>query len=77
MDAVWVVTCPRAEQVRRLMAERGLSEEQAEVRISAQNPQEEKIRQATVVISNGGSLAETVAQVEEALAAVGGGAGSF
>src|SRR5215207_135907 len=30
MDAVWVVTCPRAEQVRRLTAERGLTPEQAE-----------------------------------------------
>jgi dephospho-CoA kinase len=70
MDAVWVVTCPRAEQVRRLMVERGLSEEQAEVRISAQTSQEEKVRQATVVISNGGTLADTVRQVEAALAAI-------
>jgi dephospho-CoA kinase len=68
MDAVWVVTCPRAEQVRRMMVERGLSEEQAEVRISAQNPQEEKVRQATVVIENGGTLADTERQVEAAIA---------
>ena len=73
MDAVWVVTCPRAEQVRRLMVERGLSEEQAEIRISAQNPQEEKVRHATVVIDNGGSLADTERQVEAALAAIPGG----
>jgi dephospho-CoA kinase len=70
MDAVWVVTCPREEQVRRLMAERGLSEEQAAIRISAQNPQEEKVRQATVVIENGGTLADTERQVEAALAAI-------
>jgi dephospho-CoA kinase len=68
MDAVWVVVCPRAEQVRRLVAERGLSAEQAETRISAQGSQEEKARQATVVIDNGGTLAETERQVDAALA---------
>ncbi|MFN8634827.1 MAG: dephospho-CoA kinase [Chloroflexota bacterium] len=68
MDAVWVVTCPRAEQVRRLMTERGLTAEQAEVRISAQGSQEEKARQATVVISNGGTLEETERQVDAGLA---------
>jgi dephospho-CoA kinase len=70
MDAVWVVVCPRAEQVRRLVTERGLTEAQAETRIAAQTSQEEKARQATVVIENGGSLAETERQVEAALAAV-------
>ena len=68
MDAVWVVVCPRAEQVRRLVAERGLSAEHAETRISAQGSQEEKARQATVVIENGGTLAETERQVDAALA---------
>lgn len=68
LDAVWVVTCPRAEQLRRLTAERGLTPEQAVARIDAQSPQEEKIRQATVVIDNGGSLAETERQVDAALA---------
>jgi dephospho-CoA kinase len=70
MDTVWVVTCPRAEQVRRLMTERGLTEAQAETRISAQNPQEEKARQANVVIENGGTLEEVVRQVDAALAAL-------
>jgi dephospho-CoA kinase len=70
MDAVWVVLCPRAEQVRRLMSERGLTEEQAEIRISAQTPQEEKARQATVVIENGGTLAEAERQLDAALAAL-------
>jgi dephospho-CoA kinase len=66
-DAVWVVTCPRAEQVQRLVTERGLTAEQAEARISAQGSQEEKARQATVVIDNGGTLAETERQVDAAL----------
>ncbi len=68
MDAAWVVTCPREEQLRRLVAERGLTPEQAEVRISAQGSQEEKVRQATVVIDNGGTLAETERQIDAALA---------
>jgi dephospho-CoA kinase len=70
MDTVWVVVCPRAEQVRRLVAERGMTPEQAEVRISAQGSQEEKARQANVVIDNGGTLAETERQVAAALATI-------
>ena len=67
MDAVWVVTCPRAEQVRRLMTERGMTAEQAETRIAAQGAQEEKVRHATVMIDNGGTLEETERQVDAAL----------
>ena len=68
MDAVWVVVCPRSEQVRRLMTERGMTAKQAETRITAQGSQEEKVRHATVVIDNGGTLDETVRQVDAALA---------
>ena len=68
MDAVWVVVCPRSEQVRRLMSERGMTSEQAEARISAQGSQEEKVRHATLVIDNGGTLADTEHQVAAALA---------
>jgi dephospho-CoA kinase len=67
MDVNWVVVCPRAEQVRRLMAERGMTQAQAETRISAQGSQEEKVRRATVVIDNGGTLEETERQVDAAL----------
>jgi dephospho-CoA kinase len=65
-DSVWVVTCPEPEQVRRLMQDRGLAEEEARVRIRAQPPQEEKIRQADVVIDNSGDLEATRRQVEAA-----------
>lgn len=68
MDAVWVVTCPRSEQVRRLMTERGMTAEQAETRIAAQGSQEEKVRHATVLIDNSGTLEETERQVDAALA---------
>ena len=70
VDTVWVVTCPRAEQLRRLMTERGLTEAQAETRISAQGPQEEKARQANVVIENGGTLEDVERRVDAALAAL-------
>jgi dephospho-CoA kinase len=70
LDAVWVVTCPRAEQIRRLTAERGLTVEQAEIRIDAQSPQEEKVRHATTVLKNGGSPEDLARQVENALAAL-------
>ncbi len=66
MDAVWVVTCPRAEQVRRLIETRGLTASEAEARIAAQGSQDEKVRHATVVIDNAGSLADLERQVDEA-----------
>ncbi|MBU0494877.1 MAG: dephospho-CoA kinase [Chloroflexi bacterium] len=65
-DAVWVVTAPRAVQVERLMRTRGLSRAEAELRIDAQPPQEEKMARADVVIDNGGTLEETRRQVERA-----------
>lgn len=63
---VWVVTATRTQQVERLMRTRGLSRAEAELRISAQPPQEDKIARANVVIDNSGSLAQTLAQVEAA-----------
>ncbi len=69
--SVWVTTCPPEEQVRRLMADRGLSREEAELRVRAQPPQEEKIARADVVIYTGGTLDQTRAQVEAAWAQLG------
>lgn len=65
-DAIWVVTSPREVQVQRLMEQRGLTKEEAELRIDAQPPQEEKIHRADVVIDNGGTIAATRAQVRRA-----------
>ena len=70
-DAVWVVTAPREAQITRLMRTRGLSEAEARQRIDAQPPAEEKLKYATLVIDNGGSLTATRAQVERAYAAIG------
>jgi dephospho-CoA kinase len=65
-DAVWVVTCDPAEQRRRLIEQRGLTPADTEARIGAQPPQEQKLAYAQVVIDNGGTLAATRAQVQQA-----------
>ena len=62
-DSLWVTTCPAEQQVRRLMEGRGLSHEEAERRVLAQPPQEEKLALADVVIDTSVDLAETRAQV--------------
>ncbi|HET6319417.1 MAG TPA: dephospho-CoA kinase, partial [Chloroflexota bacterium] len=65
-DAVWVVTCSPDLQLARLRASRGLTSEQAQLRIAAQPPQEEKVSRATSVLQNTGSLDELERQVEVA-----------
>jgi dephospho-CoA kinase len=65
-DAVWVVTCTREQQLERLMSTRGYSREEAEMRIDAQAPQEEKVARADIVIDNSGSLEHTQRQVDAA-----------
>lgn len=70
VDAVWVVDASPATQLRRLITERGMSRAEAQRRISGQNSQADKLRQADVVIANDGDLAATRAQVERAWAAL-------
>ncbi len=65
-DAIWVVICPPEEQARRLQRYRGLSWEEAWLRIRAQPPQEEKVARAGVVIDNGGPISRMRAQVRAA-----------
>jgi dephospho-CoA kinase len=67
---VWVVTAPREAQIERLRRDRGLSETEARQRIDAQPPPEEKLKHATLVIDNGGSLADAHVQVERAFDAI-------
>ncbi|MBN9417174.1 MAG: dephospho-CoA kinase [Candidatus Eremiobacteraeota bacterium] len=56
VDEVWLVSLPRAVQKARLMERNHLTEEQAEARISAQMPLEEKRALADRVIDNSGTL---------------------
>ncbi len=69
-DAVWVVTCDPAVQLRRLVEQRGMSEVDARQRIKAQPPQSTKIAVADVVIDNSGTLEQSEQQVEVAWEAV-------
>lgn len=56
---VIVACCTPQQQLERLMAKTGLSSEQAERRIMAQMPAEEKRRRADYVIDCSGSIEET------------------
>ncbi len=58
-DVVIVCACAPAEQLRRLIARDGLSEEAAHARLDAQWPIEEKIARAHIVIRTDGGFAET------------------
>lgn len=69
-DAIWVVSCLPEQQAARLMATRGMSEQEAWQRIHAQPPQSEKIAQADVVIDNSGTLEQTALQVQAAWEAI-------
>jgi dephospho-CoA kinase len=64
-DKMIVVTCSAEVQKRRLRERSGLSEEQAEARIRAQMPMEEKVKYADYVVDNSGDLDETRRQVRE------------
>ena len=63
LDGLVVAWCTPAQQLERLKA-RGLSEEEARRRISAQMPVEEKLKYATEKIDCSGTLAETGQQVK-------------
>jgi len=63
-DSVWVVTCARDLQVQRLMENRGLSRQEAILRVDAQPPQAHKVTLADVVIENNGSREDLRERVE-------------
>ncbi len=69
-DAVVVVVCDAPIQLERLMRRNGLTEAQAQSRISAQMPQDEKRKHADFVIDNSGPLEQTHAQCQKVLAAL-------
>ena len=65
-DSVWVTTCRPEQQIYRIAGGRGLSRAEAELRVRAQPPQEDKIARADVVVDTSGSHAQTRAQVHAA-----------
>lgn len=66
VQSVWVVTAPRATRLQRLMERSGLSLDEASERLDAQNPEEEKVARAQVVLRNDGTLEDLRIQVERA-----------
>ena len=64
LDRVIVCWCPPEQQLQRLV-ERGLTTEQAKLRIAAQMPMEEKRRLSNETIDCSGSIEETERQVME------------
>jgi dephospho-CoA kinase len=67
VSEVWVVTCPEAEQLSRLMHRDGLTQEQAQARIDSQWSLKEKCDRADVVINNSTDLENLYGQVDAAL----------
>jgi dephospho-CoA kinase len=64
LDGLILVVVPREVQLARLMARNGLSREQAEARLAAQLPLDDKRKHATWIVDNSGTPEETRAQVE-------------
>lgn len=56
VDEIWVVVAPEAVVLKRLKAERGMTEEQTSARIRAQLSNEERNKYANVTINNDGDL---------------------
>jgi dephospho-CoA kinase len=67
-DAVIATACEPAAQLQRVMARDGLTREEAQARIAAQLPIDEKVRRADYVITTDGSFEDTDRQVEQLLA---------
>jgi dephospho-CoA kinase len=65
-DQVWLVECAPRIQLARLIDRNGLSEEEAASRIAAQPALDPARKRADLTIDNGGTIADTRRQVEEA-----------
>jgi dephospho-CoA kinase len=64
-DLIVVAHAPAAVRAQRLVALRGLSEQEAAARIASQVADEERLRIADVVIDTSGSLEHTLVQTDE------------
>ncbi len=63
-DEVWLVYVNSDQQLSRLMARNGYTQEEADLRLASQMPLEEKKNQVSLVIDNNGSLEETLQQLQ-------------
>ncbi|HRK08997.1 MAG TPA: dephospho-CoA kinase [Pseudobdellovibrionaceae bacterium] len=69
-DAIWVVDLPEVEQVARLQARTGLSVDEAKKRILAQVSRAERVRRATELIDNSGTVGDLERQVARLVASL-------
>jgi dephospho-CoA kinase len=69
-DKLIVVRCRPQVQLERLMLRNNLTREEAERRIAAQMPQEEKLRYADFDVDTSGDFDETKSQTEEVFRAL-------
>jgi dephospho-CoA kinase len=65
---IWVVTCPLAIQIQRLMQRNSLTEAQAMSRIQSQLPLTEKAKMADQIIDNSSNLEALWLNIEQAIA---------
>lgn len=70
VDLVLLVYVPRESQISRLRQRNGISRSEAEARLKAQKPLEEKKEDADVIIDNSGTTAETARQVDQVWAEI-------
>lgn len=63
-DRIVVAEAPAAERVRRMVEERGMSEEEARRRIANQATDAQRRERADVVIPTGGTMEETLAATD-------------
>ncbi|PPI28424.1 dephospho-CoA kinase [Rathayibacter sp. AY1B5] len=63
-DEVVVVRAPQHVRIQRLVALRGMTEEEARARVSSQASDEERLALADVVIDSSGTLEETLARTD-------------
>jgi dephospho-CoA kinase len=69
-DAVVVVACPREMQLTRIMERNKLPKEDAERRLAAQLPIEQKIKKAAYVIKTDGTFDDTDKQIDALIVAL-------
>lgn len=62
-----LVACPPEIQINRLMRRNGLTREEAQARLNAQLPLEEKLKCADFVIDTSGTVEESIAQTNKAI----------
>lgn len=63
LDSVVVVDAPVEVAVERLVAQRGMDRADAEARIAAQQPREERVAEADYVVDNGGTREQLATEV--------------